>query len=257
MGSGCTRGTPTDSQPADDTQSTDTAGEDTGPQDSDPQPTEDCGNGLDDDNDGLVDCLDPSCTLECAEDCENGSDDDADGQIDCDDSECADEPQCLGGYTVSAEITFQSLELSYGPGVQAELGEPGTARATGTIALSGVANDDQGSDFACEGNLVADPVAEGGFFGAFAASEAACEGCDYGMTMVLTPLWPGGCPVITLPSFNVAAQDGKAGLYLQDPDGSWRYFFRGTGTWSDQDGDRVADIVDAAGREPLSWVGDY
>lgn len=254
---GCTDGTPQDSEPADDTQSTDTDVEDTGPQDSDPQLQEICDNGTDDDEDGLVDCEDPSCTQECAEDCDNGEDDDADGQVDCDDSECAAEPQCLGGYTVSAEITFTSLELSYGDGVQAELGEQGTARGSGSITLQAVANDDQGTDFECIGNLVADPVAEGGFFGAFSYSETACEGCDYGMTMELTPLWPGGCPVVTLPVFHVAAEDGRSGLHLQESDGSWRYFFRGEGNWSTVDGDRVAEIENAEGREPIVWIGDY
>lgn len=52
---------------------------------------EDCGNGDDDDADGLIDCDDTDCDAspECAElDCSNSMDDDADGLIDCEDTDC-------------------------------------------------------------------------------------------------------------------------------------------------------------------------
>jgi hypothetical protein len=54
---------------------------------------EDCANGVDDDDDGLVDCDD---VLDCGgltmcrvEDCNNAADDDGDGDVDCDDADCA------------------------------------------------------------------------------------------------------------------------------------------------------------------------
>ncbi|HCP45786.1 MAG TPA: hypothetical protein DIU15_07080, partial [Deltaproteobacteria bacterium] len=58
---------------------------------------EECGNWVDDDGDGDVDCDDseclgdPYCVFEL---CGNGFDDDADGLIDCLDSDCADAPDC-------------------------------------------------------------------------------------------------------------------------------------------------------------------
>jgi MYXO-CTERM domain-containing protein len=62
--------------------------------------SEDCGNGLDDDGDGLVDCADPDCATapSCTappELCGNGVDDDGDGAIDCADPDCAGDPACL------------------------------------------------------------------------------------------------------------------------------------------------------------------
>lgn len=55
--------------------------------------TEDlCTDGLDNDEDGLVDCLDPGCNNLCSEDnsitCNDGIDNDNDGMIDCDDDSC-------------------------------------------------------------------------------------------------------------------------------------------------------------------------
>jgi len=50
-----------------------------------------CSDGLDNDDDGLVDCEDGSCYLDptCGEsDCADGLDDDADGLTDCDDDDC-------------------------------------------------------------------------------------------------------------------------------------------------------------------------
>jgi len=51
----------------------------------------DCGNVIDDDADGLADCQDPDCngTPGCLEICGNGQDDDADGLVDCADEACS------------------------------------------------------------------------------------------------------------------------------------------------------------------------
>ncbi len=56
-----------------------------------------CGDGVDNDGDGFVDCRDPDCasSATCAparEVCSNGQDDDGDGLVDCADSDCAADP---------------------------------------------------------------------------------------------------------------------------------------------------------------------
>ena len=58
----------------------------------------DCGNGVDDDGDGDLDCDDADCLGDpaCPElDCANGLDDDGDGDVDCADADCAGEPACV------------------------------------------------------------------------------------------------------------------------------------------------------------------
>jgi len=61
---------------------------------------ETCGDGTDEDGDGLTDCDDEDCAGEpaCAEPqeelCTGGVDEDADGDVDCDDADCTDDPAC-------------------------------------------------------------------------------------------------------------------------------------------------------------------
>lgn len=58
---------------------------------------EDCGNASDDDADMLIDCDDPDCVgaLACTpEDCANGADDDGDNVADCGDADCVALPVC-------------------------------------------------------------------------------------------------------------------------------------------------------------------
>ncbi len=64
--------------------------------------SEHCYNSVDDDGDGKVDCEDEACaaTFLCQpdiEDCANGRDDDQDGDIDCEDSACATTSVCQPG----------------------------------------------------------------------------------------------------------------------------------------------------------------
>jgi hypothetical protein len=67
--------------------------------------TEDCNDGIDNDQDNHVDCDDTDCIGDpaCGEICDNGLDDDMDGDIDCADSDCWAEPYCCDddqdGYT--------------------------------------------------------------------------------------------------------------------------------------------------------------
>ena len=61
----------------------------------------DCTDGVDNEGDGLIDCDDPDCAADAAcfeSDCTDGIDNDtgaADGLIDCDDSDCALDPACF------------------------------------------------------------------------------------------------------------------------------------------------------------------
>jgi len=63
----------------------------------------DCGNGIDDDGDGLGDCCDDECLNDplCVpgimpppEICDDQIDNDCDGLTNCDDDECAGDPAC-------------------------------------------------------------------------------------------------------------------------------------------------------------------
>ncbi|MEZ4408034.1 MAG: MopE-related protein [Polyangiales bacterium] len=68
-------------------------------------PTEVCGNGVDDDGNGLTDCADPACAMdptcrcvptgaEVGGACADGRDNDCDGLTDCADPQCAAAPAC-------------------------------------------------------------------------------------------------------------------------------------------------------------------
>lgn len=69
-------------------------------------PTENCSNGVDDDLDRLIDCLDPDCAgaplcADFVEDCTDGRDNDRDGAIDCGDADCAATPACAPDFETS------------------------------------------------------------------------------------------------------------------------------------------------------------
>ena len=74
-------------------------------------PTENCSNGVDDDLDRLIDCLDPDCAgapvcADFVEDCTDGRDNDRDGAIDCADFDCAGASNCF----VPAESCSNGLD---------------------------------------------------------------------------------------------------------------------------------------------------
>ncbi len=57
-----------------------------------------CDNGIDDDDNGKIDCDDESCSTDaaCMETvCDDGKDDEGDGLIDCDDPDCENNWQCM------------------------------------------------------------------------------------------------------------------------------------------------------------------
>jgi hypothetical protein len=74
---------------------------------------ETCGNGVDDDCDGLVDCKDPGCMSDPAcidrkkETCDNGKDDDGNGLVDCKDPACSGDPACA---TPGVEVCNNNLD---------------------------------------------------------------------------------------------------------------------------------------------------
>jgi len=62
-----------------------------------------CSDGIDNDHDTLLDCLDPNCfnNASCANAaveiiCNDGLDNDSDGSIDCIDTDCSPTPLCNG-----------------------------------------------------------------------------------------------------------------------------------------------------------------
>ncbi len=56
-----------------------------------------CNDGIDNDNDGKIDCEDTECigNISCVEICDDGIDNDRDGKVDCADSNCANSPACI------------------------------------------------------------------------------------------------------------------------------------------------------------------
>lgn len=60
---------------------------------------EDCSDGIDNDNNGLIDCADDYCAYSCAESnfCADGIDNDQDGRVDCHDSDCNGASACENG----------------------------------------------------------------------------------------------------------------------------------------------------------------
>lgn len=99
---GCTGPTAPDDPPPPTVE--DTGLEDTGPTDTGSERTpEDCGDGVDNDLDGLVDCEDGECAETCTEDCSDGVDNDLDGHTDCQDSSCWGIAPCAQGIQVRLE----------------------------------------------------------------------------------------------------------------------------------------------------------
>ncbi len=111
---------------------------------------EQCVNGVDDDGNGLADCLDAACAGEAAcrdawpEDCRSGRDEDGDGLVDCADPDCDRDILC-------SELCGDSNTLA----LPADVGLDGAAmlddcgRLTGLVGVSG--RRDLGSE-SCRGS---------------------------------------------------------------------------------------------------------
>ncbi len=75
-----------------------------------------CDNGIDDDGDGLVDCQDSECySIEstCQEICDNGIDDDGDGLIDSEDDQCATTASIEGGLESNGRLSSLIAKRNY------------------------------------------------------------------------------------------------------------------------------------------------
>ena len=61
-----------------------------------------CGDGIDNDSDGKIDCADSDCAAYCvAEACQDGVDNDSDGKIDCADTNCSTDASCVNAINSS------------------------------------------------------------------------------------------------------------------------------------------------------------
>ena len=96
--------TPSDTDDTEPTGSSDTDATDT----ELPESELDCGDGNDDDGDGLVDCEDGDCAEVCVEDCASEGDEDDDGLADCADDECWGLADCGGA---QVQVTGGTLTL--------------------------------------------------------------------------------------------------------------------------------------------------
>lgn len=105
--------------------------------------TENCSNGLDDDRDGLIDWLDPSCSTSYSAErhCSDGIDNDSDGYTDCQDHDCAAADVCrfgtAGGDTYLVAVPGTGTRNFGGVGMD----HPSfwsTARATGRALMVNV-----------------------------------------------------------------------------------------------------------------------
>ena len=101
-----------------------------------------CNNGIDDDDDGLIDCADPDCatSISCKptmghEICDNGKDDNCDGLVDCADPQCTTFPGCLT-VACAADVDFGTL-ASHGASVTRTIDTTGATRAFTTCATTG------------------------------------------------------------------------------------------------------------------------
>ncbi|MFM2247330.1 MAG: hypothetical protein RL071_3404 [Pseudomonadota bacterium] len=68
-----------------------------------PRSPENCEDAADEDCDGLRNCEDAECGMECVEDCEHDGDEDLDGLPDCEDDDCALRPACWTALSISLD----------------------------------------------------------------------------------------------------------------------------------------------------------
>ena len=153
---------------------------------------DDCGDGVDNDEDGAVDCEDSDCEGDgaCTEagSCDDGIDNDGDGNTDCDDVEdCpADQAPCL-------------TEMDCGDGVD---------------------NDEDGrtdcDDSDCEG-AVGCEAAEGGFDLALAAgSTDGSDGSSFEVTAFIQPNLPDTPPELGAQGWSIGVEHDPAVLEASD-----------------------------------------
>jgi hypothetical protein len=193
---------------------------------------EDCGDGIDNDQDGLTDCEDEDCLEACIEDCTDQTDNDQDGFADCDDDECYGIDGCGGPYQMLMQTRFETLATVMG--TELDEWQPNYSyniamMSSGTIEISASPSGWSGGEaFSCTGTIF------GGFniasdftpYDAF-TYVGPVTGVDYALAMTpnttdYTLIWspPSDCPLETLPYVLLGFSSGSSIVY-RESEGSW------------------------------------
>jgi len=178
--------------------------------DTDTTPTaEDCGDGIDNDDNGLVDCEDTACLDACVEDCGDGVDNDLDGATDCDDDECTGASECPVTYTMSMETVFTefpdynyAIYASWGGDLSARYGQGAIVAAHGYTVITATA--DGAAGFSCTGDLYLSSYGSGVLGDQGMSYVGGGDGVvDYRFSASFQPgdglTWRKDCPIASIP----------------------------------------------------------
>ena len=207
----------------------------------------------------------------CLEDCADGFDNDQDGLLDCEDDECIGAGACPAGYDLRLTADILAMGVAYGPAVEASTGSPFSGFAYGYVELVGVPWDTGDAGFLCEGSFYAMPEGEApAYYGLSwhtGDTGAACADCDLHIDLSLASSygalsWLGPCPVRTLPTAHLGFSWQRADLRR-----------RAAGVWDPQyitatdqvsyygdyfgDGTRVQWMYGLSAIRPYTWSGLY
>lgn len=187
-----------------------------------PEPESDCGDGVDNDADGLLDCEDEDCVDLCIEDCGNGLDDDQDGYWDCDDDECVGADRCIyRDFEITLDVRLWTADVALGPGVPDYRGVDylATASANGVVQVTGESLEDELS-FSCTNDFFVGSRGHGLTY----TSADDCPDCDAVFEARIEPdtIWSGNCPAgLTLPVARWGFVQGGHALLSDLGEGSW------------------------------------
>ena len=196
--------------------------------DTDIETETNCGDGADNDSDGLTDCEDDDCVDACMEDCEDGLDNDGDGLVDCDDDECLGDAACASGlYELSLVSKFEEIVMGSGRMFTYKFGYPAASALYGYVDLVGTPVDPHGTSFICTGYAQAYPTLYYGhgygssYYGGYTAGAG-----DYVFELVLhapqSLRWYGApCPVPSIPAFLLGMTHNDPEITRYDGAGSW------------------------------------
>jgi hypothetical protein len=229
--------------------------------DTDPVEPEDCGNGKDDDQDGLTDCEDEDCVDVCFEDCGNDEDDDGDGDVDCADDECIGTPECEDFYEVSLELSEGEAWVAYGPGLLEWAGYEASGWVRGAVRLEAV--NGQGDSFECRGWMDAGPP-RWGSEGVTPTSES-CGGCDWSFDLAPrvdegSLQWNSACPVSALPGLQIGFRTDKNKITADLPSGWVNQYIGGETYWGWDDSRYDIEwgvIYELSSKDERTWTGEY
>lgn len=187
-----------------------------------------CGNGDDDDGDGMADCADPDCaaTTVCAAEaaCTDGLDDDGDGLTDCADPGCALDPMC----TPEADCGNGLDDDSDGAADCADFGCDGTAGCTfgrENACSDGIDNDGDGQtdgdEPGCAWAITALPCASGDALYVYGATDLP-RAIASSTTLTSTFATAGAGTIVTAAVRFTAAHTfaGDIDLFLVAPNGA-------------------------------------